>query len=161
MSWLGRLFGRDDDPPLPLPREDGPVRTPPAPVDDRTRHERAVRERRAADHTVGELEKQEAHLSAQLHGATEAGQTDYVRELLSRRRAVIARLEEAELKRERLRRTEERLSRVVGAPPPPPPAPPRPAPPPVPAAASPYARPPSVDAATPPYGTPTPGAPPR
>jgi hypothetical protein len=90
--------------PRPAPSPDGQ-----AAVVTRAQYDEAFRSRRAADQQVGVLERFDAKLSAQIHEATEAGRHEYVRELLSRQRAVRSRLEEAELRRNRLQRTEEEL----------------------------------------------------
>src|SRR3954454_23422288 len=88
--------------PAPSPYEHAPVVT-------RAQYDAAFRSRRAADQQVGVLERFDAKLSAQIHEATEADRHEYVRELLSRQRAVRSRLEESTLRRNRLRRTEEEL----------------------------------------------------
>jgi hypothetical protein len=94
------------------PAQSGPRPASPygsAPVVTRAQYDEAFRSRRAADQQVGVLERFDAKLSAQIHEATEAGRHEYVRELLSRQRAVRSRLEEATLRRNRLQRTEEDL----------------------------------------------------
>jgi hypothetical protein len=75
----------------------------------RTPYEEAVRERRAADHKVAEFERFDAQLSVQIHAAQQAERHEYVRELLSRQRSVRSRLEEAELRRNRLVAREDEL----------------------------------------------------
>jgi hypothetical protein len=133
-SFLGRLFGRgrDDTAADTAPPEYTGVGAargydppPGAPGHDtlhrgqspRSRYEEAVRERKVAEHQVKEFERYDAKLTQQLHEATEAERTDYVRELLSRQRAVRARLEEATLRRNRLVRTEQELGAARPAPP--------------------------------------------
>jgi len=112
---------RLDDPPreapprvaptVPGPRPSGPGPSPyeHAPVVTPARHDEAVRRRRAADHQVTILERQDAKLTEQIHTATEQERHDYVRELVARRIAVRSRLEEATLRRNRLQRTEDEL----------------------------------------------------
>lgn len=92
----------------------GPTATAPSPsgqasVVTRAQYEEAVRRRRGADQQVEVLERFDAKLTEQVHQATEAERHDYVRELLSRQRSVRSRLEEATLRRNRLRETEEEL----------------------------------------------------
>lgn len=131
-SRLGRLFGRGRDeqavetvPPAytgvgaPRPYDPPPgapghgtagYGTPPAAptgVVTRAQYEEAVRRRREADQHVEVFERFDAKLSEQIHEATQAGRTDYVRELLSRQRSVRARLEEATMRRNRLRGVED------------------------------------------------------
>ena len=132
-SRLGRFFGRGRDaqavetaPPAytgvgaPRPYDPPPgapghgiagYGTPPPPtpagVVTRAQYEEAVRRRRDADQHVEVFERFDAKLSEQIHHATEAGRTDYVRELLSRQRSVRARLEEATMRRNRLLAVEE------------------------------------------------------
>ncbi|MDD7938049.1 hypothetical protein PHK61_06405 [Actinomycetospora lutea] len=132
-SRLGRFFGRGRDaravgtvPPAytgvgaPRPYDPPPgapghgtagYGTPPPPtpagVVTRAQYDEAVRRRREADQHVGVFERFDAKLSEQIHEATEAGRTDYVRELLSRQRSVRARLEEATMRRNRLLGVEE------------------------------------------------------
>ncbi|MEJ2863124.1 hypothetical protein [Actinomycetospora flava] len=134
-SRLGRFFGRGQDdgavdtaPPeytgVGAPRQyDAPPGAPghgtagygpPAPrtpvgVVTWAQYEDAVRRRREADQQVGVFERFDAKLSEQIHEATEESRTDYVRELLSRQRAVRARLEESIVRRNRLLGTEEEL----------------------------------------------------
>jgi hypothetical protein len=142
-SRLARLFGRHDDrrddhdqrpagtaPPAPATmaygqRPDGRTlsgQAPPGgpvpgagryPSATRREYEEAARRRKAADQQVGVFERFEAKLSRQIHEATEAGRQDYVRELLSRRLSVRARLEEATVRRDRLRRREEELAAIL------------------------------------------------
>ncbi|GAA4907921.1 hypothetical protein EV188_107205 [Actinomycetospora succinea] len=134
-SRLGRFFGRGRDqqaddtaPPAytgvgaPRPYDPPPgapghgiggygasAPRPPVGVVTRAQYDEAVRKRREADQHVEWFERFDAKLSEQIHHATEEGRTDYVRELLSRQRAVRARLEEAEMRRNRLRDVEEQL----------------------------------------------------
>jgi len=132
-SRLGRLFGRGRDehavdtaPPeytgVGAPRRYDPP--PGAPGHGtagygqrpmRTQYDEAVRRRHAADHQVGVFERYDAKLSHQIHEATEAERHDYVRELLSRQRAVRSRLEEATLRRNRLHTIEEELGASLPA----------------------------------------------
>ncbi|MHC1562939.1 hypothetical protein ACR9E3_28605 [Actinomycetospora sp. C-140] len=133
-SRLGRLFGRGRDdraadtaPPeytgigAPRPYDAprgapghglagyGQSVPPPRPASPRTRYDEAARHRRDADQQVGVLERFDAKLSHQIHEATQEERFDYVRELLSRQRAVRSRLEEATMRRNRLLAREEEL----------------------------------------------------
>lgn len=92
-----------------------PRQDPPAPVVTRAQYEEAARRRRAADQQVDVFERFDAKLSEQIHHATEAERYDYVRELLSRQRGVRSRLEEATLRRNRLRAAEDELGASLPA----------------------------------------------
>jgi hypothetical protein len=72
-----------------------------------------TRRRRSLDQQVGQLERFEARLSEQVHAATEAERHDYVRELLSRRLSVSARLEEVGYRRGLLRDEEQKLNQEL------------------------------------------------
>ncbi|GAA4774769.1 hypothetical protein GCM10023200_04060 [Actinomycetospora chlora] len=83
----------------------------------RTPYEEAVRQRKAADHQVAEFERFDAKLTAQIHAAQQAERHEYVRELLSRQRSVRSRLEEAELRRNRLVAAEDEAGASLPRPP--------------------------------------------
>ncbi|MEJ2888537.1 hypothetical protein [Actinomycetospora aeridis] len=142
-SRLGRFFGRRDhddrtadtappaytgigaprayDPPPGAPGHGTagygrPAPATPVGVVTRAQYDDAVRRRREADQQVGVFERFDAKLSEQIHQATEEGRDDYVRELLSRQRAVRARLEETTMRRNRLLGTEQQLGAATGRP---------------------------------------------
>jgi hypothetical protein len=69
--------------------------------------------RKSMDQQVGQLERFETRLSEQVHAATQAERHDYVRELLSRRLSVSARLEEVTQRRAQLRDEEEKLNQEL------------------------------------------------
>ena len=139
-SLLGRLFGRgrtsksdDSAMPIPDPRPGGapaptrvqsvPTYGPPSygpqpgygapPAVARGRLAEVTRRRRSSDQQVDQLERFEARLSEQVHAATHAERHDYVRELLSRRLSVSARLEEVGYRRDLLREEEQKLNQEV------------------------------------------------
>jgi len=90
----------------------GPGSTAP-PAVARGRLAEVERRRKSVDQQVDQLERSEARLSEQVHAATEAERHDYVRELLSRRLSVRARLEEVTYRRGLLREEEEQLTQEL------------------------------------------------
>jgi predicted lipid-binding transport protein (Tim44 family) len=85
--------------------------TPPAVA--RGRLAEVAHRRKSMDQQVGQLERFEARLSEQVHAATQAERHDYVRELLSRRLSVSARLEEVTYRRGQLRDEEQKLNQEL------------------------------------------------
>lgn len=90
----------------------GPGSTAP-PAVARGRLAEVERRRKSIDQQFEQLEGFEARLSEQVHAATEAERHEYVRELLSRRLSVRARLEEVSYRRGLLREEEEKLTQEL------------------------------------------------
>lgn len=84
-----------------------------APAVARGRLAEVERRRKSIDQQFEQLERFEARLSEQVHAATEAERHEYVRELLSRRLSVRARLEEVTYRRGLLREEEEKLTQEL------------------------------------------------